>query len=189
MSESSRREYITHVKNIHMPKSPLCDDCKEGKLSKGDGIKGPSAPEADLEVGFDIIGPLPTSTEGNVYKLVGVAVHTGVGWAEGMKDKTAKSVLNAIQAILAQIRILHNHAPEVSVRFHTDMDKSFDAEVKAYCNDKAWIKTFTEGYDSNSNSVVERRNGKLKQGNRALLLSATGGRLYYEELWDFTGPG
>ena len=49
MSESSRREYIRHVKNIHMPKSPLCDDCKEGKLSKGGGIKGPSAPEADLE--------------------------------------------------------------------------------------------------------------------------------------------
>ena len=44
------------MKNIHMPKSPLCDDCKEGKLSKGDGVKGPSAPEADLEVGFDIIG-------------------------------------------------------------------------------------------------------------------------------------
>ena len=119
-----------------------------------------------------------------MWKLVGVAAHTGVGWAEGMQDKTAKSVLNAVQTILAQIRILHGHAHEVSVRFHTDMDKSFDAEVKAYCTDKAWIKTFTEGYDSNSNSVVERRNGKLKQGNRTLLLSATGGRLYYEELWD-----
>ena len=53
-------------------------------------------------------------------------------------------------------------------------------------NDNAYIKTFTEGYDSDSNSLVERRTGKLKQGNRTLLLSATGGRLYYEELWDLS---
>ena len=42
----------------------------------------------------------------------------------------------------------------------------------------------TEGYDSNSNSVVERRNQKLESITRSLLLNATGGRLYYEELWD-----
>ena len=64
--------------------------------------------------------------------LVGVAAHTGVGWAEGMPDKGAKSVLNAVQAILAQVKILHGHATDVSVRFHSDMDKSFEAEVKAY---------------------------------------------------------
>ena len=103
-----------------------------------------------------------------------------------MPDKSAKSVLHAIQAILAQIKILHGHVPDVSVRFHSDMDKSFEAEVRAYCTDKAYVKTFTEGYDSDSNSIVERRNGKLKQGNRTLLLSATGGRLYYEELWDLS---
>ena len=73
---------------------------------------------------------------------------------------------------------------EVTVRFHTDMDKSFEAEVKEYCQDRAWIQTMTEGYDSNANSRVERRNSKFNQLLRTILLGATGGRLYYEELWD-----
>ena len=50
--------------------------------------------------------------------------------------------------------------------------------------DKAWLKTTTGGYDINRNAIVERRNGKLQAGHRALLLGAIGGRLYYEELWD-----
>ena len=70
------------------------------------------------------------------------------------------------------------------MRFHTDQDKSFMGEVKEYAQDKAWLHTTTEGYNSNQNARVERRNAKLNQGHRALLLGATGGRLYYEELWD-----
>ena len=70
--------------------------------------------------------------------LVGVTAYTGVGWAQGMLDKSAKSVLHALQAILAQIKILHGHVPDVSVRFHSDMDKSFEAEVRAYCTDNAY---------------------------------------------------
>ena len=50
-SEQARREYIKHHKKVHTPKSPLCEDCSEGKLRKGDGVKGPSAQEAELEVG------------------------------------------------------------------------------------------------------------------------------------------
>ena len=62
--------------------------------------------------------------------------------------------------------------------------KSFEGAVLNYVQERAWLKTTTEGYDSDANSVVERRNGKLDQCLRALLLDATGGRLYYEELWD-----
>ena len=54
----------------------------------------------------------------------------------------------------------------------------------AFIEDKAWLKTTTEGYDSNGNSVVERRHKKLNQALRGMLIDATGGRLYYEELWD-----
>jgi hypothetical protein len=70
------------------------------------------------------------------------------------------------------------------VRFHSDIEKSFLGDVYAFIEDKAWLKTTTEGYDSNGNSVVERRNKKLNQALRAMLVDATGGRLYYEELWD-----
>ena len=44
-------------------------------------------PKQDLEVGFDIMGPLVKSPDGNQYKLVGVCTDTGVGWAVGMPDR------------------------------------------------------------------------------------------------------
>ena len=53
-----------------------------------------------------------------------------------------------------------------------------------YALEHQWLKTTTEGCDSNCNAIVERCNKKLNQGMRTLLLHATGGRLYYEELWD-----
>ena len=40
-------------------------------MQRGDGVKGPSAPSRELEVGFDIIGPLVESPDGNVYKFGG----------------------------------------------------------------------------------------------------------------------
>ena len=70
------------------------------------------------------------------------------------------------------------------MRFHSDIEKSFLGDVHAFIEDKAWLKTTTEGYDSNGNSIVERRNKKLNQALRGMLIDATGGRLYYEELWD-----
>ena len=69
---------------------------------------------------------------------------------------------------------------KVTVRFHSDGDSSFLDKVKEYARDKPWLQTTTEGYDHNGNSIVERRNGKVQQCHRALLLSATAGRLYYE---------
>ena len=155
-----------------------------GKMNKGDGIKGPSAPTQELEIGFDLIGPMVESNNGNVYKLVGCEAHTGYGHSVGLKDKSSKTVLRGVQAILARIRVAHNKTDKVSVRFHSDKDKSFMGEVETYIQEQPWLQTMTEGYDSNGNAIVERRNEKLDQGLRALLLEATGGRLYYEELWD-----
>ena len=88
-------------------------------------VKGPSAPNAEMEVGFDIIGPLEESPDGNIWKLVGVEVHSGIGWSQGMPDKTAATVLAAVQNCMAKMRLMHKHPDNVSVRFHTDMDMSF----------------------------------------------------------------
>ena len=93
-------------------------------------------------------------------------------------------MLKAVQVALARIRLLHKDSKKVTIRFHSDDDKSFQGAVQEYARDKAWLQTTTGGYDSNRNAIVERRNGKLAAGHKALLLSATGGRLYYEELWD-----
>ena len=130
------------------------------------------------------VGPLVESPDGNVYKLVGCETTSGVGWSVGLPDRTSKAALQGIQVILARIRSLHKVNDTVSVRFHSDVEKSFEGAVLNYIQERAWLKTTTEGYDSDANSVVKRRNGKLDQCLRALLLDATGGRLYYEELWD-----
>ena len=56
----------------------------------------------------------------------------------------------------------------------TSIEKSFLGDVYEYIEDKAWLKTTTEGYDSNGNSIVERRNKKLNQALRGMLIDATG---------------
>ena len=70
MNEYSRTAHTHHMKRCCMPTCDVCGPCLEGRTSKGAGMKGPSAPEQELEVGFDIIGPLVESPDGNVYKLV-----------------------------------------------------------------------------------------------------------------------
>ena len=184
MQEHTRRMHVAHVKRCLIPKCNICEPCLMGKMNKGDGIKGPSAPTQELELVFDLIGPMVESNNGNVYKLVGCEAHTGYGHSVGLKDKSSKTVLRGVQAILARIRVAHNKTDKVSMRFHSDKDKSFMGEVETYIQEQPWLQTMTEGYDSNGNAIVERRNEKLDQGLRALLLEATGGRLYYEELWD-----
>ncbi len=39
-------------------------------------------------------------------------------------------------------------------------------------------------YDHNATAQIERRNRKLPEITRILLLDATGGRTYYEDIWD-----
>ena len=63
-----------------------------------------------------------------------------------------------------------------SVTFHPRTLKSFMGKLGEYALEHQWLKTTTEGYDSNGNAIVERRNEKLDQGLRTLLLQATGGR-------------
>ena len=82
-------------------------------------------------------------------------------------------MLRAVQVALARIRLLHKDSKRVTVRFRSDVDKSFQGAVREHAKDKAWLQTTTGWYDSNRNSIVERRNGKLAAGHRALLLGAT----------------
>ena len=86
--------------------------------------------------------------------------------------------------MLAKVRLMYKTRDKVTVRFHSDQDSSFMGSVKKYAESQVWLKTDTGGYDSNGAAKVERRNRKLSAGLRAILLGATGGRLYYEELWD-----
>ena len=153
-------------------------------MEKGDGVRGPLQPVQKLDIGFDMVGPLVKSNNGNVYQLVATERYSGVGWSEGIPNKQDATVLQAVKVCIARIRLLHKEKDDVTIRFHTDMDASFKGKVAEYALSQSWLQTDTGGYDSNANSKVERRIKKLQAGVRALLLGATGGRLYYEELWD-----
>ena len=134
LQEHARRMHIAHVKRCLIPKCPLCEPCLMGKMRKGDGDKGPSTPKQDLEICFDLIGPLVESNDGDIYKLVGCEAHTGYGHSIGLTDKASKTVLRGVQAILARMRTAYMKLPtdKVTVRFHSDDDKSFLGAVKTY---------------------------------------------------------
>ena len=72
-------------------------------MQRGDGVRGPKNMKQQLEIGFALVGPLLQSTDGNHYKLVGVCIGTGVGWAVGLPDRTAEKTLGGVKAILAKI--------------------------------------------------------------------------------------
>ena len=129
-SERARVEALSHHIHGHSPKCPGCPECVQAKMQQGDGVRGPLQPRQDLEVGFDIVGPLVKSPDSNQYKLVGVCTDTGVGWAVGMPDRHSSTVLRAVQVALARIRLLHKDSKRATVRFHSDVDKSFQGAVQ-----------------------------------------------------------
>ena len=66
IQEHARRMHIAHARRCLIPKCALCEPCLMGKMRKGDGDKGPTVPKQDLEIGFDLIGPLVESNDGNI---------------------------------------------------------------------------------------------------------------------------
>ena len=108
---------LEHWKAQHTPKCPGCDVCMEAKFRRGDGVKGPALPQQELDIGFDLMGPLTESNDGNVYKLVGVTQH-GVGSAAGLPDKKAATVLKGVEQIMAIIRPIYKQNTTVKIRFH-----------------------------------------------------------------------
>ena len=90
--ETETRVLLEHWRHQHTPKCLGCEHCMEAKFKRGDGIKGSPLPKQELDIGFDLMGPLPESNDGNVYKLVG-ATQDGVGSATGLQDKKAATVL------------------------------------------------------------------------------------------------
>ena len=182
VSERSRLERTAHQKVAHYPKCPVCPEYVEANMEQGDGVRGPLQPIQKLDIGFDLVGPLVKSNNGNIYKLVATEKYSGVKWSEALPNKQDVSVLQAVKVCIARIRLLHKEKDNVTIRFHTDMDASFRGKAADYALSQSWLQTDTGGYDSNGNSKVERRNKKLQAGVRVRLLGATGGRLYYEEL-------
>ena len=76
--------------------------------------------------------------------------------------------------------------PKTTVRVHSDDDTSFQGELQQYLLEQKTRQTNTGGYRPSNNSMTERRIGLVLLSFRAILLTATGGTRYYDQLW---GPG
>ena len=77
-------------------------------------------------------------------KLVGVCATTGVGYSRGMPNKQAATVLKYVNEILVDLRVAHGHDPDVTMRFHSDDDKSFMGKLGEYALERQWLKTTTQ---------------------------------------------
>jgi hypothetical protein len=107
----------------------------------------------------------------------------GYGFVALLQARTAAAVAEALDDFDRELHLLGKDKGRAIVRFHTDVDRSFLGKVKKLAVRKGWAQTDTGGYRSQGNSVVERRIGMLKQQARVVLLAATGGRFYYDQLW------
>ena len=107
-----------------------------------------------------------------------------MGACIALPNKEADTVLGGLKLALQRIRTASGGQKKIVLRFHTDDDTSFKGSVKAFASEEGWLQTTTEGYDHNATAQIERRNRKLLEITRKLLLDATRGRTYYEEIWD-----
>jgi hypothetical protein len=108
-----------------------------------------------------------------------------LGACIALPNKDADTVLGGLKLALQRIRTASGGQKKIVLRFHTNDDTSFKGLVKAFAAAKGWLQTTTAGYDHNATAQIERRtcNRKLLEITRKLLLDATGGRTYYEEIW------
>ena len=140
-----KESLLNHQYYGHHIQPPLgvCDACdRSAPKPKSTNCKLPHEFEWDnaLVISADFIIPEEISANGNTVVLSLVTQH-GVGAAMGLLNKTAKTTLEGLKECLRYLRVRCGIDKSVFIRLHTDMDKSFMAEVAAYARDNAWLQT------------------------------------------------
>ena len=100
-------------------------------------------PETGLSLGMDMAGLLPESLDGEQWLLKVKDRNYDLKWAVAMKDKSAKSVLNALKVCISKIRLMASAANQQVVRIHANYDKSYEAEIKQYIEEQPWLRART----------------------------------------------
>jgi hypothetical protein len=169
------------------PYNSKCPWCVQGKLKQKQHLRQLAGSGTDMAGGtikVDLSGKHEPGVTGSTWALIGVHEESDWGYVGLQESKSAESCLVSIQDMEVQLRVeSHGKVDKIS-RFHHDDDKSFRGVVEKYVREKGWLDTHTGGYNPNANAKAEVRIGMLKQQMRVQLLCATGGKLYYEQLWD-----
>ena len=169
------------------PYNSKCPWCVQGKLKQKQHVRqlaGSGVDMAGSTVKVDLSGKHEPGVTGSTWALVGVHDESDWGYVGLQQSKAGESCLVSIQDLEVQLRIDSQGTVDRISRFHHDDDKAFRGVVEKYAREKGWHDTHTGGYNPNANAKPEVRIGMLKQQMRVQLLCCTGGRLYYEQLWD-----
>lgn len=139
-----------------------CDSCESCQLRKtGQRKRAPMERFNEVREPFertalDIVGPLPTTTEGNKYVLVFVDHFTKYAEALPLKDQKAETVARAFVEKI----VLRHGTPQ---QLLTDQGTNFVSRLmKETCRILNIRKLTTTAYHPESNGAVERLNKTLK---------------------------
>jgi hypothetical protein len=191
--------YDEHGRRGH-PFRADCPHCVRGRLRTRQAFKkGEERRESagGYTMSADYSGPHAPDIDGNIYGLIACVygytddpddkgAESAYGLLKLVKTRGSAAAATAFEEFEAELKRLGRDKSRQIIRLHTDVDKSFRGSVDKLVKARGWLQTDTGGYRARANSVCERRIGMLKQSLRTVLLAATGGYYYYEQLW---GPG
>jgi hypothetical protein len=186
------KKMILHRKRGHRPADPVdCDGCSlqltrtPARRLKSDAKR--HGESRGLVAGIDYVTGLPADNDGNtaVFGLV-VASRTkgqSVAWYQPVKSHSGDDAIAAFKECEFRVSLMFPPGEFKLARVHSDCEKSLIGPLCALLKSRGIWPTNTEGYDHNGNAVVENRNRVLQQGVRSALVTATGGRCRYAEIW------
>ena len=175
-----------HCADGHRPYNVKCPWCVSAGMRSKKAISVAHSDrvcEKGYSVSVDFSGPFEPDVDGNTQALVGVEVVTSKGFVGLQQTRSAADTLESLKDFEADLKACAADPSVGIVEFHHDDDKSFRSHVGEYARANGWADTHTGGYNPNGNSVAERRIGMLNQSVRTMLLCATGGFKYYDQLW------
>ena len=182
----SEEDLAPHYLDGHRPFKADCPWCAQAGMRHRRAVRIAHKDRLDksgFSISVDYTGPHEADVDGYRSALVGVEVASSVGYVGLQKTQTAAEGLESLKQFESQLKSKSGDPNKNITEFHHDDDQSFRGCIADYARDRGWKDTHTGGYNPNNNSVCERRIGMLNQLFRVLLLCATGGGVYYEQLW------
>ena len=190
--------YQTHCERGH-PYDSRCDHCVRGSLKARAArrVRGPRKDPGGYIMAADFTGRHSPDVDGNTIALVATVIclsegateelggesEAAYGFVRPLANRRTAAVASALDDFEVELLALGKDPSRCIVRFHTDVDKSFMGRVRKLAVRKGWTQTDTGGYRPKANSLTESRVGQLKRTSRTLLLAATGGAVFYVQLW------
>ena len=186
------KKMILHRKRGHRPADPV--DCHGCALQLTRTPARRLKPEAKRTAesrgyvaGIDYITGLPPDNDGNtaVFGLVVASrqKNQSVAWYQPVKSHSGDDAIAAFKECEFRVSMMFPPGEFKLARVRSDCEKSLIGPLCAMLKARGIWPTNTEGYDHNGNAVVENRNRTLQQGVRAALVTATGARSRYSEIW------